>query len=661
MKKNDLISVIVPCYNVEKYVEKTLLCLVGQTYKNIEILVIDDCSTDSTYSILKKFQKEHSDKIKLFKNTQNGGLAYTRNKGLEYAKGNYVGFIDSDDYIDSNYYEELITTLKNEKADIVITDIVLVDENGKRIGVTPKACIGDVNKINIISNGMASSSCNKLFKKEIIEKYPFLEGKINEDVAAILPALINSDNLAYTDKVCYYYVQRNTSIQNSKFSDKRYDMFDAVEVCLDRIKNSKDYEQYKEIILYHQLLMLYVYVIIKQDGFINRYNLIKKFIKRQNGLKVYNIKLYKDFLNTQNRISRVYYSVLVRLIKYKAAFLINSIIGARNLYSRIMLESKKIIKRVLKLTVIKNNLKMKDLIKVAKKQNKMKDNDIKVSVVVPNYNYEEFLTQRIYSILSQSVKIFELIILDDCSKDNSRKIIDEICNNINPYINVRKVYNKINSGGAFPQWSKGMKEAKGDYIWIAEADDYCEKNMLKELLIPIKHNKNIFISYVDTAFTDKFGKIILKTIKPEIDIMKTGHWNESYINNGLNEINNYAFLNNTIANVSSCLIKNEDYKEAYKDASQYKQAGDWIFYLNIMSRGDVSYIDKTLNYYKVHDTQITTNMNKEKHLNEIIKIYEYIDIKFNLSISQKQRQEKRIDFLKKAWNLNDEREGVRNV
>ena len=116
MSKNKLISIIVPCYNVEKYVEKTLLSIINQTYENIEIIVVEDCSTDNTYTILQKIQKQYSSKIKLYKNEKNGGLAYTRNRGLEHATGEYIGYIDSDDYIDNNYFEELISILEKEKA-----------------------------------------------------------------------------------------------------------------------------------------------------------------------------------------------------------------------------------------------------------------------------------------------------------------------------------------------------------------------------------------------------------------------------------------------------------------------------------------------------------------------------------------------------------------
>lgn len=659
MEKNKLISVIVPCYNVEKYVENTILCLINQTYKNIEIIVVEDCSTDNTYNILQNIQKQYPDRIKLFKNDKNGGLAYTRNKGLEYVNGEYIGYIDSDDYVDSNYFEELLNAMEKENADLALADIILVDENGNNIGETPKACIGKVNKENVISNGMAASSCNKLFKRELIEKYPFLEGKINEDVSAIIPAIINAKKIAYTNEVKYYYVQRNLSIQNSKFTSRRFDIFDAVKVCLERISGAENYEKYREIIIYHQILMLYIYVVIEQEGFNNRYQLIKEFIKRQRELKIYNIKLFKAFLNTKNRLDRIYYSMLVRLIKYRAALLINIIISIRKGVSKLFKTYlKETIKRMLKITVIRQDLSIKDLIKVAKKQKKMKEKDIKVSVVVPNYNYEKFLIQRIYSILSQTEKIFELIILDDCSTDESRNLIDKIVEGISPYINVKKVYNTENTGIAFKQWAKGFKLAKGDYVWIAEADDCCSKFLLTNLLKSVRNNKdkNIYLSYADTAFINAWGKIFLPSIKPEIDLMKTGHWDKDFIDNGKEEVEKYAFLNCTVANVSSCIIKNDNYDEAFDKIIEYRQAGDWLFYVNVIKRGYIAYCDKTLNYYRVHGNNITSKMKKQKHLEEIKRIHKEIKQDFNLNEWHDQEMQKRYEFLTNVWNLKQDEE-----
>jgi len=321
---NKLLSVIVPCYNVEKYLEKSIKSIVNQEYKNIEIIAIDDCSTDETYAILKLLEKDIKN-LKVLRNKKNFGLAKTRNIGVKFAKGEYLGFIDSDDYIETDYYKCLIDELKDD-IEVVVTDIILVNEDGIELQPVVSCCIGDVNKFNIVNNGLAASACNKVFRKDLLIKYPFLEGKINEDVASIIPIIVNSKGVQYTNKTKYYYVQRDTSIQNSEFSQKRFDMFDAVDKCLENIKDDKNYEDYKEAILYHQVLMLYLCIIVKQEDFTKRLNLLKVFTKKQEKYKLYKNKYLKDFIQGQQIYRRNYYKNLASLLKYKNAMLINLVI-----------------------------------------------------------------------------------------------------------------------------------------------------------------------------------------------------------------------------------------------------------------------------------------------------------------------------------------------
>ncbi|CCY71444.1 uncharacterized protein BN811_00814 [Clostridium sp. CAG:921] len=377
-----------------------------------------------------------------------------------------------------------------------------------------------------------------------------------------------------------------------------------------------------------------------------RYNLISKFIDKLNefGFKIWNLKCLKSFIKRHRRKLRPYYYVLIKMLKSGNARKINAVINF-----------KKNFRTNLKKLIGKNKENGKytigELERLAKKQSSKKDSQVKVSVVVPNYNYSKFLIRRLYSILSQTEKIYELIILDDKSTDDSRELIDKVYNSLKQYVNIKKVYNEENSGTPFKQWAKGMSLASGDYIWIAEADDYCDKHMLNSLVGKVKEDSEIYIAYVDTAFTDKNGNITLKSIKPEIDIMKTGHWDRDYVNNGLNEIENFTFLNNTIANVSSCIIKNVDYTDVYDEIGKYRQAGDWVFYINVMAKGKVAYIDKIMNYYRVHDAQVTTQMKKEKHLVEIQEIYKYITNKFGTNKFQEEKRKERIEFLKRVWNL----------
>lgn len=646
MTINEKISVIIPCYNVENFVEKCVNSIINQTYKNLEIIVIDDKSTDNTYEILQNLYKKNENKFILLQNEKNGGLAYTRNRGVKIATGKYIGFIDSDDYVDKNYYKKLVEKMVQDDADFIVNDIQLVDEEGKNIVPVKKACIGEVNKLNIVDNGLAASACNKIIRKDLLEKYPFYEGKINEDIASVLPAVVHSKKVTYTDKVVYNYVQRKGSIQNSEFTEKRYDAFETVRLCLDRIKNEKEFKKYKDAIILHQILEIYIYIIIEIEDEEKRLHLIEKFIEKidEYNFEIWKISNFRKFIKRHRRNIRWYYFLVSKLLMFRNAKTVNNLISFRKNF-------KTNLKKLIGKNKENGKYTIQQLVKLAKKQNKLKDEKIKISVVIPNYNYEKFLIRRIYSVLNQTSKIYEIIILDDCSTDSSIQLIDSICDELKDLIKIKKIYNKENSGSAFSQWAKGIENADGDYIWIAEADDYCNKNMIKVLLKKVEIQRDISIAYVDSAFTDVKGNIFLKTIKPEIDIMKTGHWNSDFIDDGIYEIKNYAFLNNIIANVSSCIIKNDDYSNIYDEIKKYKQSGDWVFYLEVMSRGKIAYVNKAFNYYRVHPTQITSNMKKEKHLKEIIDIYDMISKKYGTNKFQKEQRKKRIKVLEKAWNI----------
>lgn len=637
----DYISVIIPCYNVENYIEKCVDSILNQSYKKLEIILVDDCSTDNTYKIIKGYEKKY-DNITVIKNEKNSGAGYSRNNALKIAKYDLISFIDSDDYLDDNYYEEMIKTMKKDKADVVVCDIYIKYENVEGTDIRSYACANKNDKFSYIHNGLAASPCNKIFKKEDILKYPFPEGIMNEDIATVLPILIDAKKITYTPEAYYNYIQRKNSVQNSGLNEKRFDLFKSMDILMDRVKHNKTTEKYLKSIVFNQITLFFFYVIPREKDKAKR----KKYLRKFNQLsKKYNLKqnnYYWDFLESQGMKHKVFYKTLLSANIKQFYTISNNLISFYDWYSN-----------KVKKPIIKDNITMDDLIEAAKRQQSLKDNKYTISVVVPNYNYEKFMFQRIYSILYQNVKIDELIILDDCSKDNSRELIDEIEKNISKYINFRKIYNKTNSGTAFKQWRKGFEEATKDYVWIAEADDYCDNTFLESIMKPIIKDKDIVISYADTAFIDKDGYIIMRTIKPEIDILKTGHWDHNFVREGKDEIHDHSYLNCTIANVSSVIFKRNDYTKFFEEAGNYRQAGDWLFYLYVMSTGKIAYYNKPLNYYRVHGNNVTSKTKKQKHFDEIVKIHNVIEKKFGLNKEQKKNIKDRYEFLHKVWYLDE--------
>lgn len=638
---NRHISVIIPCYNVENYLEKCIESILNQTYKNLEIILVDDCSTDNTWNIIKEYSKKYSN-ITSIKNKENSGAGFSRNQAISKAKNDIISFIDSDDYLEDNYYEEMIKTMVQNNADVVVCDIFVKYENIDGTDTRSEARTDKKGKLAYIDSGLAASPCNKLFYKKDLLKYPFPEKIMNEDIATVLPILINAKKISYVKDTYYNYIQRKSSVQNSGLNEKRFDLFKSMDILLERIDKEKD-KEYLKAIVHNQITMFFFYVIPKEKNKKRRLYYLKKFNLLS---KKYNIKqnnLYWNFLAIQGGKHKIYYKTLLGLNTRGFYYLSNNLISFYDWYSD-----------KYKKPVIKDKITLEDIKKLSECQKNLKKNTFTLSVVIPNYNYEKFLLQRVYSILNQKIKIDELIILDDCSKDNSRELIDQIEAVVKTNINFRKIYNKVNSGTAFKQWKKGFEEATGDYIWIAEADDYCTKDFLKSVMNPIKKDKNIVISYSDTAFIDKDGYIIMRTIKPEIDILKSGHWNSNFIENGKDEIKNYAYLNCTIANVSSVIFKRGDYQEFFKEAGEYHQAGDWLFYLFVMSTGKIAFYNKPLNFYRVHGNNVTSLTKKEKHLQEIKKIHKRIEEEYGLNDEQKKEIQERYTFLKKVWYLDEE-------
>ena len=633
--KKGRISIIIAVYNTEKYIEKCLKSVMNQTYKDIEIIVVNDCSKDKSLEKIQKLQKTDN-RIILIDNEKNKGLSYSRNVAMQNATGEYFGFIDSDDYIPEDYYEKMINLMKREKSEVCVCDIKLVYENDNT--ETLVSC-GGIEKIDIINNGLAASCCNKLFHRKMFENVTFSEGKLNEDIAVVIPILVKAKRISYEPAVYYNYVQRNNSIQNSRITDRRFDIFYGVELTLDRIKDYEKSKIYGDAIVFQQLISLVFYVLANEKSFVKRCKWFRKAGKLIKPFNVLENSFFVDFLNEVGRKHKIYYSILIRLILFHLPILASILVSVYN-----------VLRIILTKNVITKDITIEKIKKVAKK-NAKQEMPISISAVIPNYNYEEFLYQRIYSILNQKIKIYELIILDDCSSDDSRKLIKNICNELQDIINIRYVFNEKNSGSAFKQWEKSFLEAKGDYVWVCEADDYCSKEFLANIIKPIIADDSVVISYSDTAFINKQGDIIMRSIKPEIDLLKTSHWDNNYVNEGIDEIKNYSFLNCTVANVSSALIKNGDYKKVFEEASKFKQAGDWLFYISIMEKGKIAFCNTALNYYRLHGNNVTSVTKKKDHFNEILKIHKMIDEKYGLTSEQKKKIEDRYKFLKKVWKL----------
>ncbi len=227
-----LISVIVPVYNVDKYLKKCLNSIIRQTYKNLEIIVVDDGSTDSSGRICDEY-KIKDERIKVI-HKKNGGLSSARNAALDIAKGDYISFVDSDDWIKENLYECVVEELIKSGADIAVFANACEKENGKIWENPFMGTYKELDNIELMNNYVSgidikTIACNKIYKKELFDNLRFPEGRIYEDEYIMHEILGKCRKAVFINKCLYVWFIRKGSITNSKFSRKQFDIFDVKE------------------------------------------------------------------------------------------------------------------------------------------------------------------------------------------------------------------------------------------------------------------------------------------------------------------------------------------------------------------------------------------------------------------------------------------------
>lgn len=233
----------------------------------------------------------------------------------------------------------------------------------------------------------------------------------------------------------------------------------------------------------------------------------------------------------------------------------------------------------------------------------------KVSVIVPCYNHAKYLKERIDSILNQSFRDFELILLDDCSKDNSAEILLSYKDN-EKVSNV--IINEKNSGTTFKQWQKGISLAKGDYVWIAESDDYADWSFLDRLVKILDENPKVGLAYSQSYKVDEnsniFGDMVDYT-----SCFSPNKWESDYINNGKDEIVNFLTKMNTIPNASAILFRKSAISKFPEEIKGMKLVGDWFFYCNILVEHDIAFVSDKLNYYRFQNMSVRSKSVPEKN------------------------------------------------
>jgi len=240
---------------------------------------------------------------------------------------------------------------------------------------------------------------------------------------------------------------------------------------------------------------------------------------------------------------------------------------------------------------------------------------------VPNYNYEQYIKERLQSIFDQSYPIYEIIVLDDASTDNSVSVIEETIKD--QAVDCKLIVNTNNSGNVFKQWAKGVELSSGDYVWIAEADDLSNAEFLNEVLKGFE-DQDVVLSYCESKQMDSTGNVLCNNYLDYVSDISQEKWLYDYKEKGINEIIGSLAIKNTIPNASAVVFKREIISKVLNDKideiKQYRNAGDWVVYIYVLSNGDIAYSSNALNNHRRHENSVTISSFDINQLEEILDV-----------------------------------------
>ena len=320
MKQTPLISIIIPIYNIMDCLEKCVDSCINQTYKNIEILMIDDGSTDGTAELCDRL-KEKDERIRVF-HKENGGSSSARNLGIEQARGEYLGFVDSDDFISSTMYEDLMNAILEYKVPIAQVSRDEIDDKGNKLPdvCTPpeKAflCTSDEFMKELLMHRGDCSFCTKLIKRDLFEDKRFPIGKLNEDFFLLLQMLKEVEGIYILPEQHYhvfYRIGSNTrKKEKNEFSRVFMDIVDNADVAQEIV--DKQYPHLREVCIRFGLFQRLDYMLHIPVGQMNSgnefYEKVKKYLRRH-------VKdtLSNHYLTKKNKIYLMLLTIVPKMVR----------------------------------------------------------------------------------------------------------------------------------------------------------------------------------------------------------------------------------------------------------------------------------------------------------------------------------------------------------
>lgn len=315
------ISIIVPVFNVEAYLEKCVDSVLNQTFIDFEVILVNDGSTDSSGEICDRYANQDERVVVFHQNYK--GVSAARNAGVQAARGDYIGFVDSDDYIDQNMFSELYRLCQETGSQIAVCKL------GREIDGELVNRSHETNQIEMdheeamrqlfIGSLYRFSLCNKLFKKDCFQGVQFPEGRIHEDLSTTYKLFANANQVVYKNFIGYVYVKRNNSILTSRYDEKRLDSFMAWNEIIEFIKTN--YPQLDNIVI-----STFTYWCIDHLNYVNHQ------IKTNQGRRSYLLKIknsmqghHKDIIKNKNLSMRYKYEIYLLTKSISLLLLVNKL------------------------------------------------------------------------------------------------------------------------------------------------------------------------------------------------------------------------------------------------------------------------------------------------------------------------------------------------
>lgn len=510
--KTPAISIIIPMYNVENYISECLDSLFNQTFQNFEVIVVDDCSTDNSIEIVNSYIPSFGGRLKLYCMEKNSGHAPApRNKGFFFSQGEYVFFMDSDDVITETALEEMYTLAKEYDADVVYCEKYYISEGtGKKF--RDNAHIADdklqeppfVDKPTLESDDL-NERIDLLMKRNywvtpwqrLVSRKLLIENNItfpeilmSEDVIWCFEVLCCAKKFLRVPNICYIRrLYEESSTKSKKKSPNKY-IHQWLDVTIRGLKMTDDFMDKFEF--FHNNPD-YRYKVFSRVS-ISSFNVTYSTYENMSPEEIYNIFLTEFSKDTGSNNVLVSFLCTTICEKFKA------LNGLRKKYKSSN-EAQNYERRIANLE--EENARLKEEKMELMKAHSSPNSSIAVSVVIPMYNVEKYIEECLDSLLIQTFKNFEVIVVDDCSTDKSVEIVKSYMPNFNGRLMFMKTKKNSGGGGYIPR-NLGLKFASGEYVIFLDSDDFLLGSALETLYTNAKkHNADVVYSSIYYDIVDK--------------------------------------------------------------------------------------------------------------------------------------------------------------